>query len=109
VAHCGDSAAGDVVYTLTAVDIATGWTECVAMPNKRQLTVRAALQDLRRLVPFSIRGIDCDNGSEFLNETCSPTVAFSGYEKYVCAAFVPPFIARLLLEPLGLPSASASP
>ncbi len=51
------------------------------MPNKRQLTVRATLQDLRRVFPFPIRGIDCDNGSEFLNETCSPTVAFSGYGK----------------------------
>ncbi len=69
VAHCGDAAAGDFVYTLTAVDIATGWTECVAMPNKRQFTVRAALQDLHHVFPFPIRGIDCDNGSAFLNET----------------------------------------
>ncbi len=68
VAHCGDSAAGDFVYTLTAVDVATGWTECVALPNKRQVAIRAALQDLRHLFPFPIRGIDCDNGSEFLNE-----------------------------------------
>ncbi len=39
------------------------------MPNKRQLTVRAALHDVRRVFPFPIRGIDCDNGSKFLNET----------------------------------------
>ncbi len=68
VAHCGASAAGNFVYTLTAVDIATGWTECAALPNKRQLGVLAALGDMRRLFPFPIRGIDSDNGSEFLNE-----------------------------------------
>jgi len=68
VAHCGASAAGNFVYTLTAVDIATGWTECAALPNKRQLGVLAALGDMRRLFLFPIRGIDSDNGSEFLNE-----------------------------------------
>jgi len=67
VAHCGDSAAGSFVSTLTAVDIATGWTECSAIPDKRQTSVLAVLHDLRSLFPFPIRGIDCDNGTEFLN------------------------------------------
>ena len=30
VAHCGESAAGSFVHTLVLVDVATGWTECVA-------------------------------------------------------------------------------
>lgn len=28
VAHCGDSLAGDFVWSLTMTDICTGWTEC---------------------------------------------------------------------------------
>jgi len=67
VAHCGDAAAGDFLYTLTAVDIATGWTECAAVRSKRQFAVIVALNGLRRRFPFPIHGIDCDNGSEFLN------------------------------------------
>jgi hypothetical protein len=67
VAHCGSSSGGDFVYTLTAVDIATGWTECVAIRNRRQYAVLQALNALRRRFPYPIKGIDCDNGSEFMN------------------------------------------
>src|SRR5437763_2463138 len=67
VAHCGTSSAGEYAYTLDAVDIATGWTECAAIANKSQLAVVAALHALRRRFPFPLRGIDSDNGSEFLN------------------------------------------
>jgi len=48
--------------------IATGWTECVALRRKRQFAVVMALNGLRHRFPFPIRGIDSDNGSEFLNE-----------------------------------------
>jgi hypothetical protein len=67
VAHCGTSTAGEYVCTLTLVDIATGWTECAAIANKGQLAVLAALGRLRERLPFPLRGVDCDNGSEFLN------------------------------------------
>jgi hypothetical protein len=42
VAHCYDNAAGQFIYTLTAVDVATGWTECLAIPNKTQIAVSNA-------------------------------------------------------------------
>ncbi len=67
VAHGGTSAAGAFAYTLDAVDIATGWTECAALPNKSQSAVVAALHALRARFPFPLRGIDSDNGSEFIN------------------------------------------
>ncbi len=67
VAHGGTSAAGAFAYTLDAVDIATGWTECAALPNKSQIAVVTALCALRTRFPFPIRGIDSDNGSEFIN------------------------------------------
>lgn len=34
VAHCGDTTEGQYLNTLTATDISTGWTECLALPNK---------------------------------------------------------------------------
>jgi len=67
VAHGGTSAAGAFAYTLAAVDSATGWTECAALPNKSQIAVVAALQALRARFPFPLRGIDADNGSAFIN------------------------------------------
>jgi hypothetical protein len=31
VAHCGSSAQGNCLHTLGVVDVATGWTECLAL------------------------------------------------------------------------------
>ncbi len=67
VAHGGTSAAGAFAYTLDAVDSATGWTECAALPHKSQVAVVAALRVFRGRFPFPLRGIDSDNGSEFIN------------------------------------------
>ena len=69
VAHCGDTAAGQFVYTLTMTDVASGWTECVAIPNRGQLAVLAALETVLERLPFELRGIDSDNGSEFINQS----------------------------------------
>jgi hypothetical protein len=68
VAHCGESTAGYYLCTLNAVDLATGWTECVAVANKGQGAVFAALQLMRKRLPFPLLGIDSDNGSEFIND-----------------------------------------
>lgn len=46
VAHCGESADGVYLNTLTATDISTGWTECFALPNKTQVAVSQAISDL---------------------------------------------------------------
>jgi hypothetical protein len=67
VAHCGDTAVGQFVYTLTATDVATGWTECIGLLNRGQLAVLAGLEALCRRLPFPLRGIDTDNGAEFIN------------------------------------------
>lgn len=67
VAHCGTSAEGSFLYTLTLTDIATGWTECLALLNRSESTVIAALKRAQRLLPFPLLGIDTDNGVEFIN------------------------------------------
>ena len=69
VSHGGDSAAGSFVHTLTLTDVASGWTECVALVVRDGALVVAALEQLRMTMPFPLRGFDTDNGGEFLNET----------------------------------------
>jgi len=54
---------------LTITDIASGWTECVALVVRDGALVTEALTKLRSSLPFPLRGFDTDNGSEFLNET----------------------------------------
>jgi len=69
VAHCGHSAEGQFLFTFTSTDIATGWTECLAIANKTQVAVSEAVQLLQQRLPFDLLGLDSDNGSEFINET----------------------------------------
>lgn len=68
VGHDGGSAAGEYCQTLDVTDVSTGWTETRAVRNKAQTWVFAALQDIVASMPFPIRGIDSDNGSEFINK-----------------------------------------
>jgi len=67
VAHGGDSAAGEFTYTLDVVDVFTGRNEGVAVPNRGQRAVFAAVLAVRQRLPFPLRGIDSDNGAEFIN------------------------------------------
>ncbi len=67
VSHSGASAAGEFIYTLDCVDIATGWVERAAVMGKGQLGIVAALKQIEQRLPFLLRGIDSDNGSEFIN------------------------------------------
>lgn len=62
VAHCGGSAEGQFCYALTAVDISTGWTECLAVKNRTQEAVFAQIVRLRERLPFPLLGLDSDNG-----------------------------------------------
>jgi len=67
VSHEGGDPRGDFAYTLDATDICTGWTETVAVRNRAELWVLAGLKQALARFPFQIRGIDSDNGSEFIN------------------------------------------
>jgi hypothetical protein len=67
VAHCGELAAGTFLFTLCATDIATGWTERVAVLGKSQLGVLEAIQRIRSQLPYPLQALHSDNGSEFLN------------------------------------------
>lgn len=67
VAHCGNSLAGNFVWSLTLTDIHSSWTECRAVWNKGAVGIVAQIRDIEAKLPFTMQGFDCDNGSEFLN------------------------------------------
>ena len=69
VAHCGDSAEGFYLTTLSAVDVATGWYEPVVVWGKGQDRVGGAVYDVRKRLPMPLLGLDSDNGSEFINQS----------------------------------------
>jgi len=67
VALCGGSVAGEFVWMVDGVDYATTWVELRAMWGRGQAGTLAALQDMEACLPFSLLGLDSDNGGEFLN------------------------------------------
>ena len=68
VAHCGNLGDGEFVHSLNVTDIHTTWVETAAVLGKGHAAVQAALEELRQSMPFRLRGIDSDNGSEFINQ-----------------------------------------
>ncbi|MDH3892901.1 MAG: transposase family protein [candidate division Zixibacteria bacterium] len=67
VAHCGNSLAGDFIWSLTLTDIHTGWTEARATWNNGATGVIEQIKNIQTNLPFELKGFDCDNGGEFLN------------------------------------------
>jgi hypothetical protein len=68
VAHCAESTHGEYLHSLTLTDIVTTWTECLALRNRSQHTVHAAIVQARTRLPFPLLGLDSDNGTEFIND-----------------------------------------
>ncbi len=66
--HCGESTEGFYLNTLCAVDVASGWTECLPVWGKGQERVGGAVHRIRQRLPFPLLGLDSDNGSEFINQ-----------------------------------------
>ncbi len=67
VSHDGGATRGDFNQSLNFTDIATGWEEMVAVKNKAQVWVFAGIKNIKERLPFSMLGIDSDNGAEFIN------------------------------------------
>jgi len=68
VSHCGESTEGFYLTTLSTVDVYSGWSECVGVWGKGQDRVGAAIHRVRQRLPFTLLGLDSDNGSEFINQ-----------------------------------------
>lgn len=68
VSHCGESTKGFYLTTLCAVDVSSGWSECIEVWGKGQHRVGAAVHRVRQKLPFPLLGLDSDNGGEFINQ-----------------------------------------
>ncbi|KVD76698.1 integrase [Burkholderia ubonensis] len=69
VEHCGGvKVDGDFVHSFVMTDIATGWTECLAIPFRSHVFVLESVERVRHALPFALQGLDCDNDTAFMNE-----------------------------------------
>jgi hypothetical protein len=68
VAHAGHRADGEFAHSLNVTDIHTTWVETRAVLGRGEARVQTALDEIRQALPFRLRGIDSDNGSEFIND-----------------------------------------
>lgn len=70
VEHCGGAKTdGDFVHSLVLTDIASGWTECIAMPVRNELLVVEALSIAATDLPFPMLRVDTDNDSAFMSQS----------------------------------------
>jgi hypothetical protein len=90
VAHCGDNMSGSYAHTLTLTDVASGWTECIALLVRESALVVDALDPS---VPTSPETVAprylCTDGRRMVLKTC-------------------PSHPKFLVERSPLPRASAS-
>lgn len=67
VALCGGSLAGDFTWMLDGVDFCTQWVAARAVWNRGWYNTLEQLQDIEGQLPFTLLGVDSDNGGELLN------------------------------------------
>src|SRR5712691_4729452 len=67
VHHSGETTAGEYLHSLQMVDVATGWSERVAVLGRGQRAMEAAFRHIRERVPFAVHELHRDLGSAFLN------------------------------------------
>jgi len=67
VHHCGPSASGEYIHTIQMIDVATGWSERVAVLGRSYLVMEDAFRRILARLPFPMLEIHSDNGSEFFN------------------------------------------
>jgi len=80
VSHDGGFGANEYCQTLDVTDLYCGWTETQAVRNKAHCWTFAALQDIRRRLPFPLLGIHSDNGKEFINHALYEYCRANGLE-----------------------------
>jgi hypothetical protein len=68
VSHAGHRADGEFANSLNVTDIHTTWVETRAVLGRSEARVQTALDEVRQALPFRLRGIDSDNGAEFIND-----------------------------------------
>jgi hypothetical protein len=67
VHHSGPSSSGEFVHTFQMIDVATGWSERVAILGRGQAAMERGTRQIMARLPFPIKELHPDNGPEFLN------------------------------------------
>jgi hypothetical protein len=68
VHHCGPTASGEYLHTIQMVDVATAWSERVAVLGRSYLVMKDGFNRILARLPFDVLEIHPDNGSEFFNQ-----------------------------------------
>ena len=67
VHHSGPSSSGEFVHTFQMIDVATGWSERVAILGRSQRAMEEGTRLILARLPFPVKELHPDNGPEFLN------------------------------------------
>lgn len=67
VAHCGGSLSGEFIWSLTATDICTTWTEVRATWHKTAASIVQRIAEIQAAIPFPMQAWNSDCGGEFIN------------------------------------------
>jgi hypothetical protein len=67
VHHCGQATVGEYIHTLQMIDVATGWSERVAILGRSQLEMEIGFKRIEARLPIPIIRLHPDNGGEFIN------------------------------------------
>jgi hypothetical protein len=62
--HGGESAAGEYIYTLQMLDLATGWSEMTAIFGRSYRVMADGFDHILTRLPFLVKEIHPDNGAE---------------------------------------------
>ncbi len=82
MSHSGASAEGLWAYTVNQTDFFSGWTECRAILGKGAEEVKCAIDEMRQDLPFDLKGLDSDNGEEFINWVLDRYCRESGVSRF---------------------------
>jgi hypothetical protein len=67
VSHSGECAEGVFAYSFNLTDIGSTWVETQTVLGKGAAGILEAFDEMREELPFEVKAIDSDNGSEFIN------------------------------------------
>ena len=67
VSHNGGDPAGEFISSLDLVEIYSGWSEQYAVMGKGKKGIVSAVDNVKQIAPFVLKGLDSDGGSEFIN------------------------------------------
>jgi hypothetical protein len=68
VHHGGERTLGEYGHSLQMIDVATGWSERVAVLGRGQAAMEQGFRRILERLPFPILELHPDNGSEFFNQ-----------------------------------------